>query len=64
MTSQPSPARFDVIVDASGRPARTARDRNCPMCGAGTDRRVLSGGFGQVHDVCGQCGHDFEERTI
>jgi uncharacterized protein (DUF983 family) len=52
------------ILDASGRPARTARSTDCPQCSAPASRRVLSGGFGAVHDVCGNCGHDFEERTL
>jgi uncharacterized protein (DUF983 family) len=53
-----------VILDPSGRPARRAKDATCPKCGAGRDRRVLSAGFGAPHDVCGECGHDFEERTL
>jgi len=53
-----------AILDASGKPARQAIDTSCPQCGAGPEKRVLSGGFGPVHDVCGQCGHDFAERTL
>lgn len=53
-----------VIVDPSGKPARRRQDQHCPGCGAGPDRRVASGGYGnQVHDVCSRCGHDFEEST-
>ncbi len=51
------------ILDPQGRPARVAVDTACPQCGAATDRRVLSSGFGSPHDVCGACGHDFAERT-
>lgn len=53
-----------VILDASGKPARSANDTGCPQCGAGPDKRVLSAGFGSPHDVCGTCGHEFEERTV
>jgi len=52
------------LVDASGKPARRPESKICPRCAAGPERRVLSGGFGAVHDVCGACGHDFEERTL
>lgn len=52
------------IVDASGKPARKATDTNCPKCKAPASRRVLSSGFGEPHDVCGQCGYEFEERTL
>lgn len=60
-------AKSKVILDPSGRPARLKNlrvDDHCPKCGAPAERRVLSGGFGYPHDVCGNCGHDFEERTI
>ena len=53
-----------AILDASGRPARQKVDTRCPRCYAPRERRVLSAGFGPVHDVCGQCGYDFEERTL
>ena len=52
-----------VLVNAHGAPLRPKAPAMCPSCGAGKDKRVASGGFGQVHDVCSQCGHDFEERT-
>jgi len=62
MTSEsPSVPR---ILDASGQPARPARDAACPRCAAPADRRVLSAGFGSPHDVCSVCGHDFEECTL
>lgn len=50
-----------TLVDAAGKPA--VRDTSCPQCGAGKDRRQVSAGFGQPHDVCSKCGHDFEELT-
>lgn len=53
----------DLIVDASGKTRKT-RDTSCPRCGAGKERRTLSAGFGSPHDVCGRCGHDFQERTL
>lgn len=59
MTERPDP----VILDADGQPARPA-SRRCPVCGAGPDRRRRSGGFGAVHDVCGDCGYAFDERTV
>jgi uncharacterized protein (DUF983 family) len=53
-----------VLVDPQGKPARKSTDKACPRCGASPDKRRLSGGFGEVHDVCGQCGEDFlGERT-
>lgn len=62
----PEPDAFNppVLVDTTGRPLRQAADRTCPRCSAPPDRRVLSSGFGSPHDVCGVCGHDFEERTL
>lgn len=40
------------------------KDTACPRCQAPADRRVLSAGFGDPHDVCGRCGYDFPERTL
>ena len=53
-----------VILDAHGQPARKATSTDCPNCRAKRDKRVRSSGFGQPHDVCGKCGHDFEEYTL
>lgn len=56
-----------VLVDAGGTPIppRPPKGRTpCPRCKAPATRRVLSSGFGKPHDVCGACGHDFEERTL
>jgi uncharacterized protein (DUF983 family) len=53
-----------TIVDPSGRPARKAQTTDCPGCGAPKTKRRLSSGFGEPHDICGECGHDFDERTI
>ena len=53
-----------TIVAPDGRPARVATGPGpCPTCGAKPSRRVASSGFGQPHDVCGQCGREFEEFT-
>jgi uncharacterized protein (DUF983 family) len=53
-----------LIVDASGQPMRRPADAHCPRCGAAPDRRMRSSGFGEWHDVCVNCGHDFlGERT-
>lgn len=61
MPDQDAPS---LIVDAAGRPARTAADRTCPTCHAGPDKRRLSGGFGSPHDVCSICGYEWrDERT-
>ena len=59
-----------TIVDPHGQPARQAVDTRCPRCRVecpkGDDKkRVRSGGFGAtVHDVCVNCGHEFEELTV
>jgi hypothetical protein len=53
------------LLTPDGRIARVAlAPQPCPQCGAKPERRVLSGGFGAVHDVCGTCGYDFPERTL
>jgi hypothetical protein len=52
------------IVDPTGQPARKASDTACPKCRAPESRRRPSAGFGEPHDVCGQCGYEFEERTL
>lgn len=39
-------------------------DERCPKCKAGPEKRRLSSGFGEPHDVCGRCGFDFPERTL
>jgi len=51
------------LLDASGKPVDTT-DKKCPRCGASPKMRRLSGGFGSVHDICGNCGYDFPERTL
>ncbi len=57
MTSQPfNPPR---ILGLDGHPA----DTRCPRCGAGKEKRVTCATFGGTHDMCGNCGHDFEENT-
>lgn len=49
-----------VLTDPKPLP----KDTNCPTCRASRDRRVPSSGFGEPHDVCGKCGHDFDEWTL
>lgn len=62
---QASVDRAPVIVDPAGQPARKSLNTSCPQCRAPKAKRVLSGNFGpDIHDVCGVCGHDFDERTI
>lgn len=50
-----------VLTDADDE---LPKDERCPICGVGPERRRLSSGFGEPHDVCGKCGYDFEERTL
>lgn len=56
-----------ALVDASGRRARKAKDDKCPKCGAGPDKRVMSGGFGQTpYPICiGGCSqaHEFKDEV-
>lgn len=47
------------IVGPDSRPARQVRSLACPRCASGVDRRVKSSGFGEPHDVCGKCGHEW-----
>ncbi len=39
-------------------------DRSCPTCGAAPELRERSMTFGPVHDVCGNCHHNFTELTV
>lgn len=52
------------ILGPDAKPARAAINTDCPRCHAGAEKRVLSAGFGEPHDVCGVCGYDFDERTL
>jgi len=52
-----------TILDPQGRPARTARNTNCPRCGAKPEKRVASGGFGVRHPVCGVCGYEWTDEV-
>lgn len=56
-----SPSEKSTLVLTDPKPLK--RDDRCPRCRAAADKRVKSGGFGQLHDVCSVCGHDFEEDT-
>ena len=58
-----SPNETPVIVLTDDE-LELPKDPNCPKCKAGPERRRLSAGFGEPHDVCGKCGHEFEERTL
>jgi len=58
------------LVDAHGRPAK-AHVPTCPRCGVESPKgdvtkRTRSSGFGgDIHDVCMNCGYDFEgELTV
>jgi uncharacterized protein (DUF983 family) len=54
-----------AILGPDGQPvARKAVSKACPNCGAGPEKRVLSGGFGEVHDVCSRCGYEWETRSL
>jgi len=51
-----TPVNAPVIVDAYGKPARQAITTACPRCGAGTDKRIASCGFGTPKPCCSGCG--------
>lgn len=53
------------LLGPNGQPLPSrAKPTRCPNCGASPDKRVLSGGFGEPHDVCSRCGMEFKERTL
>lgn len=45
-------------------PPPLPKDERCPECGAGPEERQASRTYGPLHDVCGCCGHDFDELTV
>jgi len=49
-----------TLTDPKPLPVET----RCPVCRADQSKRVPSGAFGALHDVCGKCGYDFEEWTL
>ena len=51
------------ILGPDGKAARKANEA-CPRCGAGRNKREASAGFGAPHDVCSQCGYEWEELTV
>lgn len=52
------------LVAPDGRPLALPKEAPCPRCGAGPQKRVLSGGFGAVISVlCGQCGQTLQEQA-
>jgi len=53
-----------LVVPVDPKAKLAAGDTRCPDCRADQSARVASGGFGALHDVCGKCGHDFEEWTL
>lgn len=61
MPPSESQAPAIVLTDADDD---LPRDEHCPRCKAGPERRRLSAGFGEPHDVCGKCGYEFAERTL
>lgn len=51
------------LVDAHGRPVETSG--RCPGCGAKSDQRVQTTGFGRVRPViCRVCGHEFPAEIV
>jgi len=61
--TEPNTDRAAALVDAHGRPARRKESKACPQCGAGTDQRVKSSGFGVAHPVCVRCGHAWPDEV-
>ena len=52
-----------VILAPDGRSARSPVDGRCPRCGAGSDKRVNTAGFGPAVICCSDCGHHYEGAT-
>ena len=52
-----------VILGPDAKPARKATSQNCPQCGAGTEKRVASSGFGLAHPCCGRCGWEWKDEV-
>ena len=51
------------IVLTDPVPVVRPKDGSCPTCRAEKEQRVLSGGFGRPHEVCGRCGFEFVEEA-
>jgi hypothetical protein len=51
------------LLDPSGKPVSSDRSAPCPKCGAGSEKRVPSCGFGQPHLIC-ICGYEFEGKLL
>jgi ribosomal protein L37AE/L43A len=60
--SGPDMETLSRLLDATGRPVRPSTD--CPRCGAEKSKRVASAGFGAPHDVCRECGYEWEGLTV
>ncbi len=54
-------AEQQLIISTEPKPL--PKSDRCPTCNATRDKR-RAGGFGSAGDVCGVCGHDYEERTL
>ena len=53
---------MNEILGPDGKtPARDIKYDHCPKCGAGSENRVPSSGFGTPHLIC-KCGYEFEEK--
>lgn len=50
-----------TILGSSGKPLPPV-PTSCPSCGADKSKRVKSAGFGEPHDVCGKCGHEWSRE--
>lgn len=60
----PNDPMAGVIVAPDGTPARKAPSQACPRCGAGTDKRIASSGFGTPHPLCSDCGYVWEDEVF
>jgi uncharacterized protein (DUF983 family) len=52
-----------ALIDPAGQPARKS-DAPCPKCGADSEKRRASSGFGTPHPVCTGCGHEFHGERM
>ncbi len=59
---QLQPSDRPVLLDPSGRPARSAATEACPRCAGGA--RVASSGFGTPHPVCASCGYQWHDEVF
>lgn len=52
-----------AVLAPDGRPARRAASDKCPRCGAGSDKRINTAGFGPAVINCSGCGYHYEGAT-